>query len=111
LYIATTNEVVSTVLVVDRSKDGKTHGVQRPVYYLREVLSPSKQCYLHYQKLAYGIFMIARKLRHYFLEHQMVVVNETPLSNILNNPEVTWRVSLWGIKLSPRASRTKSKKL
>ena len=30
------------------------------------------------------------------------MVNEAPLSNILNNPEATGRVSLWGIKLSPR---------
>jgi hypothetical protein len=30
-----------------------------------------------------------RKLRHYFLEHPIVVVNEAPLSNILNNPEAT----------------------
>jgi ribonuclease HI len=29
------------------------------------------------------------------------VVNEAPLSNILNNPSVTGRVSLWGIELSP----------
>jgi hypothetical protein len=42
------------------------------------------------------------KLRHYFSKHPIVVVNEAPLSNILNNPEATWRVSLWGIKLSPR---------
>jgi hypothetical protein len=29
------------------------------------------------------------------------VVNEAPLSNILNNPSATGRVSLWKIKLSP----------
>jgi hypothetical protein len=29
------------------------------------------------------------------------VVNEAPLSNILNNPDKTGRVSLWGIKISP----------
>jgi hypothetical protein len=46
--------------------------------------------------------MSARKLRHYFSAHPIVVVNEAPLSNILNNPEATGRVSLWGIELSPR---------
>ncbi|KAM0886071.1 hypothetical protein ACQ4PT_029946 [Festuca glaucescens] len=45
--------------------------------------------------------MITRKLRHYFSEHPIIVVNEAPLSNILNNPEATGRVSLWGIELSP----------
>jgi hypothetical protein len=29
------------------------------------------------------------------------VVNEAPLSNILNNPSATGRVSLWGIEFSP----------
>jgi hypothetical protein len=62
LYIAATHQVVSTVLVVERSEEGKAHGVQRPVYFLSEVLSPSKKRYPHYQKLAYIVFMIARKL-------------------------------------------------
>ena len=102
LYIAATPQVVSLVLVVERDEEGKIHGVQRPVYFLSEVLSPSKQRYPHYQKIAYGVFMSARKLRHYFSAHPIVVVNEAPLSNILNNPEATGRVSLWGIELSPR---------
>jgi hypothetical protein len=46
--------------------------------------------------------MTRRKFRHYFSEHPIVVVNEAPLSNILNNPEATGRVSLWGLELSPR---------
>ncbi|KAK1626487.1 hypothetical protein QYE76_000802 [Lolium multiflorum] len=43
LYIAATPQVVSTVLVVEREEEGKLHGVQRPVYFVSEVLSPSKQ--------------------------------------------------------------------
>ena len=42
LYIAAMNRVVSTVLVVERAEEGRAHGVQRPVYYLSEVLSISK---------------------------------------------------------------------
>ena len=52
LYLSATNQVVSTVLVVERHEEGKIHGVQRPIYYLSEVLSPCKQRYPHYQKLA-----------------------------------------------------------
>jgi hypothetical protein len=48
LYIAATNQVVSSVLVVKRAEEGKEHGVQRPIYYLSEVLSPTKQRYPHY---------------------------------------------------------------
>jgi hypothetical protein len=100
LYIAATHQVVSTVLVVKRSEEGKAHGVQRPVYFVSEVLSPTKQRYPHYQKLAYSVFTIVQKLQLYFAVHPIIVVNEAPLSNILNNPSATGCVSLWGIKLS-----------
>jgi hypothetical protein len=93
--------VVSIVLVVERSEEGKAHGVQRPVYFLSEVLSPTKQRYPHYQKFAYSVFTSARKLRQYFAVHPIIVVNEAPLSNILNNPSATGCVSSWGIELSP----------
>jgi ribonuclease HI len=46
------------------------------------------------------MFTIAQKLRHYCAVHPIIVVNEAPLSNILNNPEATGSVSLWGNELS-----------
>jgi hypothetical protein len=61
LYIVATNQVVSSALVVERAEDGKEHRVQRPVYYLSKVLSPNKQMYPYYQKLAYAIYMIGKK--------------------------------------------------
>jgi hypothetical protein len=73
LYIAATNQVVSSALLVERAEDGKEHGVQRPVYYLSEVLSPTKQRYPHYQKLAYAIYMTGKKLPHYFECHSIIV--------------------------------------
>jgi hypothetical protein len=63
LYIIATDQVVSTILIVERSEEGETHGVQRPVYFLSEVLSPTKQRYPHYQNLAYIVFLTAQKLR------------------------------------------------
>jgi hypothetical protein len=71
LYIAATHQVVSTVLVFKRSEEGKAHSVQRPVYFISEVLSPTKQRYPHYQKLAYSVFTTAQKLRQYFTVHQL----------------------------------------
>jgi hypothetical protein len=47
------------------------------------------------------VFTTAQKLRQYFAVHPITMVNEAPLSNILNNPVATGSVSLWGIQLSP----------
>src|SRR4051812_27363379 len=66
LYLAATNRVISIVIVVERQEEGHEYGVQRPVYYVSEVLKGSKQRYPHFQNLAYGIFVGSRKLRHYF---------------------------------------------
>jgi hypothetical protein len=42
LYIAATTHVVSRAIVVERSEEGHAFGVQRPVYFVSEVLSESK---------------------------------------------------------------------
>ena len=103
LYIAATNRVVSVVVVVEREQEGKT--VQRPVYYLSEVLSLSKQNYPHYQKMTYGVFMAATKLKHYFEEHPMTVVCEAPISEIIGNKDASGRIAKWAIQLSPYVPR------
>ena len=54
LYIAVTTRVVSVVIVVERPEEGKEQSTQRPVYYISEVLSESKQRYPQYQKLVYA---------------------------------------------------------
>jgi dsDNA-binding SOS-regulon protein len=41
LYLAATSHVVSTAIVVEQKKDGHAYPVQRPVYFVSEVLSES----------------------------------------------------------------------
>jgi hypothetical protein len=83
LYIAATPRVISIVIMVERTEEGKELPVQCPVYYLSEVLTLSKKNYPHYQKVAYGVYMAAKKLKHYFEEHPIMVVSTTPLSEII----------------------------
>jgi hypothetical protein len=45
LYIAATNRAVNVVVMVEREEEEKT--MQRPVYYLSEALSLSKESYPH----------------------------------------------------------------
>ena len=46
-YIMATTQVVSAALVVEREEEGHTLKVQRPTYFISEVLSDSKT---HYPK-------------------------------------------------------------
>jgi hypothetical protein len=98
LYMVATNRVVNIVIVVERKEEAQEYGIQRPVYYVSEVLTESKQRYPHYQKLAYRV--ASRKLRHYFYDHKITVVSKAPLKNIINNNDVTGRVAKWGIELA-----------
>jgi hypothetical protein len=100
LYIVATPQVVSIVIVVEHIEEGKELPVQRPVYYLSEVLTLSKKNYRHYQKVMYGVYMAARKLKHYFEEHPIMVVSTTPLSEIIGCKDATGRVAKWAIELA-----------
>jgi hypothetical protein len=59
-------QVVSAVIVVERTEELHALPVQRPVYYISEVLSDTKTCYPQVQKLLYAVVLARRKLRHYF---------------------------------------------
>ena len=99
LYIAATTHVVSTMIVVERPEEGHTYGVQRPVYFIDEVLSESKVRYPSIQKLLYGILITSRKLRHYFDEYKISVITDFPLGDILHNRDATGRISKWEVEL------------
>jgi hypothetical protein len=58
LYVAATTQVVSVVIVVERTKEGHALPVQRPVYYISEVLSETKARYPQVQKLLYAVVLV-----------------------------------------------------
>jgi hypothetical protein len=49
LYISSTTHVVSIALVVERAEEGHTYPVQHPVYFISEVLGPSKKSILKFK--------------------------------------------------------------
>jgi hypothetical protein len=100
MYMAATNRVINIVIVVECKEEAQEYGVQRPVYYVCEVLTESKQRYPHYQKLAYGVFLASRKLRYYFYDHKITVVSKAPLKDIINNSDATGRVANWATELA-----------
>jgi hypothetical protein len=74
LYISCTTHMVSTTLVVKRAEEGHTYPVHHSVYFISKVLGPSKIRYPQVQKLLYAVLLTARKLRHYFDDHKVIVV-------------------------------------
>jgi hypothetical protein len=73
LYITATTQVVSAVIVVERTEEGHALPVQWPVYYISKVLSETKVRYPQFQKLLYAVVLARRKLRHYFEAHPVTV--------------------------------------
>jgi hypothetical protein len=99
LYLAATTHVVSTTIIVERQEDDHAYRVQRPVYFVNEVLSESKARYQPVQKLLYAVLITSRKLRHYFQEYSITVVTDYPLGDILRNQNTTRRISKWALEL------------
>jgi hypothetical protein len=79
LYVTATTQVVSAIIVVERTEDGHALRIQQPVYCISEVLSETKARYPQIQKLLYAVVLARHKLHHYFEAHPVTVVSSFPL--------------------------------
>jgi hypothetical protein len=111
LYIAAAVEAVSMVLVVERTAQGNQEPegsglatgvwtIQKPVYYVSEVLHEAKTRYLETHKLLYDVLVASRKLRHNFHAHRVVVVTSFPLRAILHNSNAIGNIAKWAAELA-----------
>jgi ribonuclease HI len=74
--------------------------IQKPVYYVSEVLHEAKARYLETHKLIYAILVASRKLCHYFQAHRVMVVSSFPLKAILHNSNATGNIVKWAAELA-----------
>jgi hypothetical protein len=98
-YISATTNVVSMVLVAEREEEGQAYPVQRPVYYVSELLADAKTRYTQPQKLLYALMITSRKLRHYFQAHKIMVPYWFPLGNIIRNRDANDCIIKWSVEL------------
>jgi ribonuclease HI len=98
VYIAATTQVVIAAIVVDR-QEGHALLIQRPVYFISEVLFETKIRYPQIQKLLYAVILTRQKLRHYFESHPVTVVSSFPLGEIIQCREASGRTAKWAVEL------------
>ena len=54
--------------------------------------------------------MTTNKVAHYFSDHSITVISDTPLSEILNNRDATGLMAKWVIELLPLDIKFEAKK-
>ena len=86
LYLAISKCATSSVLI--REEEGK----QYPVYYTSKALADAETRYPLMEKWALALITAARKLRPYFQAHQIMVMTDQPLRQVLQKPDAPGRL-------------------
>ncbi|GFY89059.1 hypothetical protein Acr_06g0009990 [Actinidia rufa] len=93
VYLSISPTAVSVVLIQEEDQ------VQKRIYYISKVLMGAEASYPRIEKLAYALMIAARKLRHYFQAHSIIILTDQPLKQILQRPDTSGRLLKWSIEL------------
>ena len=93
-YLAVGDRAVSAALVRETPEG------QRPVYFTSKILQGPELRYQRLEKVAYALLVTARRLRHYFQAHPIVVRTDLPLRQVLHKPDLAGRLVAWSNELS-----------
>jgi len=93
VYLATSHELIGAILIQESSK-------QKPIYFVSRSLRNAEIIYPLIEKIALTFVYLARRLRPYFQNHQIVVRTDCPIAKILRKSELVGRMVAWSMELS-----------
>ena len=85
---------LTTVLIKEEAK------IQRPIYYIRQVLRDAETRYTKLEKLTYALLIAARRLRPYFQGHTIILLTDQPIKMVLHRADASGRMAKWAIELT-----------
>ncbi|XP_027342956.1 uncharacterized protein LOC113855511 [Abrus precatorius] len=93
VYLAVSDHAVSSVLLQETPE-------LNPVYFVSRTLQGPESRYQLMEKVVLALVHTARRLRHYFQSHRMVVRTDCSMAKILRKPELAGWLVAWTIELS-----------
>ncbi|XP_008219638.1 PREDICTED: uncharacterized protein LOC103319819 [Prunus mume] len=93
LYLSVSNTAVSSVLI------RKLERAELPIFYVSKALQSAELRYPPLEQLALALVVSARRLRPYFQAHEITVLTNQPLRQVLQKPETLGRLVKWAIEL------------
>ncbi|CAL8992512.1 unnamed protein product [Prunus brigantina] len=93
LYLSVSSTAVSSVLICITEKAELT------IFYVSKALQNAEIRYPPLEQLALALVVSARRLRPYFQGHEIMVLTNQPLRQVLQKPETSGRLIKWAIEL------------
>ncbi|GJU12156.1 reverse transcriptase domain-containing protein [Tanacetum coccineum] len=93
IYLSAAELAVSAVLVAKRE------GKQVPIHHVSRTLHDAEINYSPMEKLALSLLHASRRLKRYFQAHQIRVITDQPIRQVLNKTETSGRLALWAVEL------------
>jgi hypothetical protein len=83
LYLGVVDRAIGLILVRE------VKGVQSSIYYIGKTLLDVETRYLKIEKVALAFMTSSRKLKAYFQAHQVMLLINQPLRQILHKPDMS----------------------
>ncbi|CAL2266627.1 unnamed protein product [Prunus armeniaca] len=93
LYLSVSSTAISSILIHKPKK------AELPIFYVSKALQSAELRYPPLEQLALALVVSARNLRPYFQAHEITILTNQPLRQVLQKPETFGRLVKWAIEL------------